>query len=91
MPRTTTSALHSHAVGRELKRRRGEAGLTQAQVADRLDVSQSYVQSVEAGRVNLTVGQLGRFADALHATLSITLAPAQSDPTLARLLADTRA
>ena len=65
MPRTHASAVASTVVGQEIKRARGEAGLTQAELARRLDVSPSYISNIEAGRVNVTVGQLGERAQRL--------------------------
>ena len=49
-------------------------GLTQAGVARRLKVSAPYIASVEAGRENLTIGQLAGIASALGVVLDITLA-----------------
>lgn len=40
-------------------------GITQIELARRLKVRQPYVAAVEAGRVNLTIGQLGAVASAL--------------------------
>jgi transcriptional regulator with XRE-family HTH domain len=73
MPRTAASDLASKLVGKEIRSARIDAGLTQAELAARLQTSSSYVANVEAGRVNLTVGQLARVADALGADLKISL------------------
>lgn len=72
MAGTRTSDIHAKAVGRELAHARHEAGLTQAQLAQRLSVGRSYVARVESGTDNLTIGQLAHLADALGAQLSIT-------------------
>ena len=91
MPRTTSSATHNHAVGRELRQRREELGMTQAEVAGHLGVSQAYIQKVEAGRDNLTVGQLARLAEALSTNLRIHLEPRPApDRILSGVLAGTR-
>jgi len=45
------------------------------ELAKRLDLTIPYVSNVEAGRVNLTVGQLARFADALGSDLQLHLPP----------------
>ena len=66
MPRTAASEIHSKLVGRELRRTRQELGLTQVQVAERLGVSASYIAAVEAGRRNLTLGQLANIANAIR-------------------------
>lgn len=73
MPRTTKSATLSGVVGRHLRARRNELGLSQASLADRLSVSTTYVQNLEAGRCNVTVGQLERVSIALEAYPEITL------------------
>lgn len=41
-----------------LRDRRQEMGVTQSQIADRLDVPQSWVSTVEAGRRKLEFGEL---------------------------------
>jgi transcriptional regulator with XRE-family HTH domain len=64
MPRTQTSEIHAKLGGREIKATRRALELTQAQVAERLGVSASYVAAVEAGRRNLTLGQLANIANA---------------------------
>lgn len=73
MPRTATSNLMAQIAGREIRRARLAAGLTQAEVAERLDASSSYITNVEAGRVNLTLGQLSRVAAAMGADVDISL------------------
>jgi transcriptional regulator with XRE-family HTH domain len=90
MPRTTSSIAHSEMVGAVLRARRIEAGLTQAQVGERLDVSQSYVNRMEAGRINMTIGQLGRVCEGLGATLRVRLDIPERDPPLDRMLSSAR-
>jgi transcriptional regulator with XRE-family HTH domain len=75
MPRTTASASYNQAVGARLRVRRDELGVTQGEIARRLAVSTTYVQNVEAGRANLTLGQLARVAEALEAFPRIVLEP----------------
>jgi transcriptional regulator with XRE-family HTH domain len=75
MPRTQTSDLAARLVGDEIRRARKAAGLTQAEVAERLSLTVPYVSNVEAGRANLTLGQLARFADALGTDLQVRLQP----------------
>jgi transcriptional regulator with XRE-family HTH domain len=69
---TRTSNIHAKAVGRELAHARRDAGLTQQQLAQRLDVGRSYIARVESGTDNLTIGQLAHLANALGAQLRIT-------------------
>ena len=75
MPRTRSSDLAARIVGEEVRRARKAAGLTQGEIAERLELTTPYVSNVEAGRLNLTIGQLARFADALGCDLQLRLAP----------------
>lgn len=77
MAATHRSPAHSRAVGREVARARAAAGLTQAALAARLEVSPSFVARAEIGLVNFTVGQLARFATALEAELLVEFDPAR--------------
>jgi transcriptional regulator with XRE-family HTH domain len=52
-----------------LRQLRREAGLTQVQVAERLDVPQSFVSKYEAGERRLDVVELRHVAQALGLTL----------------------
>jgi transcriptional regulator with XRE-family HTH domain len=77
-------------VGRAIRGARVEAGLTQAQLATRMGVNPSYVTNVEAGRVNVTVGQLANVAQALGTGLDVRFpeldhGPVQLDVTSQRL------
>jgi transcriptional regulator with XRE-family HTH domain len=73
MPRTAASDITARIVGQEVRRARTAAGLTQAEVAARLDTSPTYITNVEAGRLNLTLGQLTRVAAAIGADLQVSL------------------
>ena len=73
MPRTAASNITARIVGQEVRRARKAAGLTQAEVATRLDTSPTYVTNLEAGRLNLTLGQLTRVASAIGADVRVTL------------------
>lgn len=73
MPRTAASDITARIVGEEVRRARNAAGLTQAEVAARLDTSPTYITNVEAGRLNLTLGQLTRVAAAIGADLQVSL------------------
>lgn len=81
MPRTVASDITARLVGGEIRRARKEAGLTQAEVAEHLATSPAYVTNVEAGRLNLTLGQLTRIAAALGATLDVKLPLVEAEPT----------
>lgn len=58
-----------------LRLAREEAGLTQAELAARLGVSQQAVSQAERWDANPTVGLLRRWAEACGADLKITIAP----------------
>jgi transcriptional regulator with XRE-family HTH domain len=81
MPRTVASDITARVVGQEVRRARTAAGMTQAEVADRLATSPTYVTNVEAGRLNLTLGQLTRIAAALGASLDVNLPLVEAEPT----------
>ncbi len=73
MPRTHASEVAAKVLGDEVRRARAEAGLSQVELARRLGISRSYVSNLEAGRVNVTVGQLANIAGALKVGLQIRL------------------
>ena len=63
MKKTLYSKEHKYLVDR-LKQARKEAGIDQGQVANLLDVSQSYISKIEAGQRRIDVIQLKEFAKA---------------------------
>ncbi|MGO9322540.1 MAG: helix-turn-helix domain-containing protein [Solirubrobacteraceae bacterium] len=71
MPRTRRSAVHAQLVGQRIRAAREEVGLTQLQLADRMEVSQPVIAALESGRGNPTVGQLAAVADALQVGLDV--------------------
>jgi transcriptional regulator with XRE-family HTH domain len=73
VPRTATTDITQRVVGDAIRRARVDAGLTQAELARRITVSPAYITNVEAGRTNLTVGQLGNIAGALGAKIELRL------------------
>jgi transcriptional regulator with XRE-family HTH domain len=73
MPRTASSEIASQLLGAAIRDARKQAGLTQADLAERLQTSPPYVSSFENGKTNMTIGQLGAIADALGAELNIEL------------------
>jgi len=72
MPRTAASEIHAKVVGREIRATRNALGLTQGEVAARLGVSASYMSAVEAGRRNLTLGQLANIANAMRLGVNLS-------------------
>ena len=58
-------------MGQRIRAAREELGLTQLQLADRMEVSQPVIAALEGGRGNPTVGQLAAVADALRVGLDV--------------------
>ena len=56
-------------VGRRVAELRLARGLTQEALAERLDVAARWVQAVEGGRENVTLGTLTTFANALRVSM----------------------
>jgi transcriptional regulator with XRE-family HTH domain len=84
MPRTATSEVAAKLVGQAIRKTRTEAKLTQADVAARLGVSAAYVTNVEAGRGNVTIGQLAHIAEAMGAAMDIALPLVDQRPVVIR-------
>jgi transcriptional regulator with XRE-family HTH domain len=80
MPRTAASEIHAKVVGREIRGTRNALGLTQAEVAERLGVSASYMSAVEAGRRNLTLGQLANIAAAMRLGVNVSFVRPDGEP-----------
>jgi ribosome-binding protein aMBF1 (putative translation factor) len=57
---------------------RSRAGLTQAEVAERMRTSQSNIARMEAGRTTPSTRTLERFAEAIGARLKISFEPVRS-------------
>jgi len=58
-------------VGQRIRAAREEVGLTQLQLADRMEISQPVIAALEGGRGNPTLGQLAAVADALRVGLDV--------------------
>jgi transcriptional regulator with XRE-family HTH domain len=67
--RPTDSQATRRRVGRRIAELRRHQQLTQAQLAERADVSVRYLQSVELGKENLTLDSMVQFANLLRAPL----------------------
>jgi len=61
------------SIAEALIRARSEADMTQAQVAAKMQTSQSYVAKLEGGQVSPSMKALQRYADATGARLKISL------------------
>jgi transcriptional regulator with XRE-family HTH domain len=84
MPRTARSDPTAKLIGQAIRQARHEAGLTQAELARRLETTAPYITNVEAGRANLTVGQLASIAAALDAVIEISLRVVEQKPLVIR-------
>ena len=62
------------AIAEQLYKARKKAGLTQAEVASRMQVSQPLVARLERGRGNISCDTLLKYAAACGCLLSITIA-----------------
>jgi transcriptional regulator with XRE-family HTH domain len=72
MPRTANSEITAKRVGASLRTARSDAGLSQRILGERMGASGAYIANVEAGRENLTLGQLANLAAALGAGLEVS-------------------
>lgn len=61
-----------HALAEAIAKARGSAGLTQEEVAQRMQTTQSNIARLEAGRTIPSTRTLKKFAAAIGARLSIT-------------------
>lgn len=58
------------ALGRALKARRAELGITQEEVAHKSGLARSYVSGAERGAINLSIVNASRLAGAVELSLS---------------------
>lgn len=58
------------AFGNRLKELRKERNLTQAQLAEKVDVSMNFIGMVERGERNTTIDKMFKLAQALEVTLA---------------------
>ncbi|HEY7953580.1 MAG TPA: helix-turn-helix transcriptional regulator [Solirubrobacteraceae bacterium] len=87
MPRTRRSAIHAQIVGQRLRAAREDVGLTQLQLAERMEVSQPVIAALEAGRGNPTVGQLAAVAEALQVGLDVDFKLLPATPRAGEIIA----
>lgn len=67
-------------VGGRVAERRRDIGLTQEELAERLDVSIKYLQRVEAGQENLTIESVVTVANALEVAPGYLIQQPRSAP-----------
>lgn len=56
-------------IGKNIKKKRSENGITQDQLAEKLNVTRQTISSWEMGRTQPDVDMLGKLADALEVTV----------------------
>jgi transcriptional regulator with XRE-family HTH domain len=59
----------SHKIGRAIKTRREELGLSQEKLAERSKLHRTYISDVERGTRNITIVSLSRLLSALNLSL----------------------
>lgn len=75
------------SIGRLIRDARKQRGLTQNQLAEELNTSQSAITRIEAGNQNLSLEMINRIAEALDSPL---IAPASTGPINFRIQGETR-
>jgi DNA-binding Xre family transcriptional regulator len=74
--RKVEESLNEMMIEQKLAALRAQRGMTQAQLAERLGVSQPHIAKLEAGRAkNIELNTLCRWATALGAKLTVRVAP----------------
>jgi transcriptional regulator with XRE-family HTH domain len=63
--------LARQTLGRNMRRRRKELGMSQEELGDRADLEQSYISNVEAGTRNVSIDNIARIARALRLDIEI--------------------
>ncbi len=61
--------MTSITIGKRVKSRRDELGMTQPELSDRANVSQAYISELERGKYNPTAPVLLRLSAALRLTV----------------------
>ncbi|GAA1796108.1 helix-turn-helix transcriptional regulator [Actinomadura chokoriensis] len=69
------AARYAYELGKAVRERRLELGLTQVELARRSGMTQSQLSRLEAGGAEPTIRVLDRLARALDASLSVKLVP----------------
>ncbi|MGH2782890.1 MAG: helix-turn-helix domain-containing protein [Thermoleophilaceae bacterium] len=67
--------MASRQLGEQVRAARKQAGITQADLAKRMQSSPTYITNLEAGRANPTVGQIAHIANALGMSYAVSFQP----------------
>ena len=79
MPATSQSTMTAQYLGQQIRAARARVEITQAELGRRLGTSPSYIAGIEAGKANVTIGQLASIANALRVGLEITFPVIQDE------------
>ncbi len=71
--------MYRRIIGRRIKFYRNKLGLTQAQLAEKLDVSAKYVSSIERGESNVSLNKLDKIAKTLNTDLASLISDCDSE------------
>lgn len=70
------------AIGRRVKKYRIKANLTQADVAEKLGISVSYVSQIECGRTDVSLKRLDEIANIINTRIELLISDPSSNPYL---------
>jgi transcriptional regulator with XRE-family HTH domain len=72
--------LARQTLGRNMRRRRKELGMSQEELGDRASLEQSYVSNVEAGTRNVSIDNIARIAGGLGVGIADLFASLTKEP-----------
>ena len=70
-----TEPVLKSIIGQNVAKYRAQAGLTQAQLAEAVDVSSAFISRVERGQKMMKISTLCSIAGALHVSCDVLLSP----------------
>lgn len=70
------------AIGRRVKLYRTKANITQAQLAEKLDISVSYISQIERGNTEVSLKRLEEIANIINVKLEILVAEVEPNSTV---------
>lgn len=70
------------AIGRRVKLYRTKADITQAQLAEKLDISVSYISQIERGNTEVSLKRLEEIANIINVKLEILVAEVEPNSTV---------
>lgn len=73
-----------YQIQRQIIAQRNQRGLTQSELAQRLNTSQSVIARIENGKQNITIGNLNNIANALGCKVKVTFEEMSGPPDSSR-------